>query len=203
MSCELGFREWLAEATVKGSMAGTAMKKTLEFKVDAEWIKWSVEPRGWITDKGVKDSFDLSAAFYHPKVAKPAFFSLRAHAILDRPDAEYDSVSGSGEMRIKASLFLFNGKTGMGGVPHAGNPRNMRELLDTNGNIRLSDRDDPVNFPGALSEFDGPSLRTPLELAEWVNKVISHTDIGDEDDGDDGPETPEIPDPSGRRLVGV
>jgi hypothetical protein len=79
----------------------------------------------------------------------------------------------------------------------------MRELLDAQGNIKLSERDDRVNFPGALSEFDGPSLKTPLELAEWINKVISHTDIGDEDDGDDEPDLPEVPDPSGRRLVGV
>lgn len=202
MSCDRGFREWLSEATVKGSKAGDAMKRTLDFKVDAEWIKWSVESKGWITDSGVKDSFDLAAAFHHPKVAKPAFFFLRAHAILDRPDAEYDSVSGSEEMIIKATLFLFSGRTGLGGVPGAGNPRNMRELLDANGSIKLSERGDQANFPGALSEFDGSPLKTPLMLAEWVKKVASHTDIGGEDDGGDEPENPEVGDPSGR-LVGT
>lgn len=201
MSCDRGFREWLSEATVKGSKAGEAMKRTLDFKVDAEWIKWDLDPKGWITDAGVKDSFDLQTAFHHPKVAKPAFFFLRAHAILDRLDAEYDSVRGGGDMKILATIFLFNGKTGLGGG--GGNPRSMKGMLDARGHIKLSERGDNINFPGALSEFDGPTLRTPLDLAAWINRVIVHTDIGGDDDNHDEPETPEVPDPSGRRLVGV
>ncbi|NBT57801.1 hypothetical protein EBT16_03355 [bacterium] len=198
------FGEWLAEAMVRGSVAGEAMKKTLDFKVNAEWIKWSVEPKGWITDKGVKDSFDFSAAFYNPKVQKPAFFYVRAHAILEKPDAEYDSVSGSDEMEIMATMFVFNGRTGLPGRPVGAEPRNMKELLDRDGHIRLSERNNRINFPGALSEFDGPSLKTPLQLADWINKVISHTDIGGDDgEGEDEPDLPEVPDPSGRRLVGV
>lgn len=195
----MGFGRWL-EARVRGSVAGEAMKRTLEFKVDAEWIRWSVEPKGWISDKGIKDSFDLAAAFHSNKVPKPAFFHLRAHAVLERPDAEYDSVTGSDQMRIKAVLFLFNGRTGMGGT--GGNEKSMRGLLERDGHIRLSERDDKINFPGALSEFDGPSLRTPLELADWVNRVVAHTDIDGDDEGDDEPESPEVPDPSGR-LIGV
>jgi hypothetical protein len=200
-----GFAQWIAEARVRGSAAGDAMKKTLDFKVDAEWIKWSVEPKGWITDKGVKDSFDFSAAFYNPKVPKPAFFYLRAHAILEKPDAEYDSMEGGGDMRIKASLFLFNGRTGLGGIPGRAAPRSMRELLDREGHVMLSQRDDSISFPSALAELDGPSLRTPVQLADWVNKVIDHTDIGGEDDGedDDQPDRPYVGDPSGRRLIGV
>ena len=178
----MNFRLWLAEANVRGSAAGEAMKKTLDFKVDAEWIKWSVEPRGWMTDKGTKDSFDLSAAFYNPKVPKPAFFFLRAHAILEKPDTEYDSVKGSDEMKIIATLFLFNGRTGLPGRT-AGEAKSMRGLLDRDGHVRLSERNDRVNFPGALAEFDGPALRTPLQLAEWIDKVISHADLGGEDDG--------------------
>lgn len=201
MSCDRGFREWLTESMVKGSMAGEAMKRTLDFKVDAEWIEWKVEPKGWISDGGVKDSFDLQAAFYNPKVAKPAFFYIRAHAILDRPDAEYDSVRGSGDMKIFATMFLFNGKTGLGGM--GGNPRSMRGVLDAHGHIRLSERGDNINFPGALSEFDGPALRTPLDLATWINRVVGHTDIGGNDDGEDEPETPDVPNPIGGRLVGV
>jgi len=198
-----GFYEWLSEATVKGSAAGDAMKKTLDFKVNAEWIKWSVEPRGWMTDKGTKDSFDLSAAFYNPKVPKPAFFFLRAHAILEKPDTEYDSVKGSDEMKITATLFLFNGKTGLPGRNANGEARSMRGLLDRDGHIKLSERDDRVNFPGALAEFDGPALKTPLQLAEWINKAIDNTEIGGDDDGgDDDPESP-IPEPKGGRLVGV
>jgi hypothetical protein len=196
-----GFGRWL-EARVRGSVAGEAMKRTLDFKVQAEWIEWKVEPKGWITDKGTKDSFDLQAAFYNPKVPKPAFFYIRAHAILDKPDAEYDSVSGSDEMKIKASLFIFNGKTGLGGVKTTGGPGSMRALLDRDGHIRLSERDDAINFPGALSEFDGPSLKTPLQLAEWINKVIDHTDIGGDDDGEEEPEPPLVPD-AGGRLIGV
>ena len=197
-----GFYEWLAEATVKGSDAGHAMKKTLDFKVDAEWIKWSVEPRGWMTDKGTKDSFDLSAAFYNPKVQKPAFFFLRAFAILESPSSEYDSIKGSDEMKITATLFLFNGRTGLGGVA-GGDAKSMRGLLDRDGHIRLSERGDRVSFPGALAEFDGPALKTPMQLAEWVGRVIDSTDIGGEDDGeDDDPESP-VPDPKGGRLVGV
>lgn len=195
------FKNWLAENVVKGSLAGEAMKKTLDFKLDAEWIKWNLEPKGWITDRGVKDSFDLSAAFYNPKVPKPAFFFLRAHAILDRPDAEYDSISGSDEMKIKATLFVFSGRTGLGGA--GGDARSMKGLLERDGHIKLSEREDRIGFPGALSEFDGPSLRTPLQLAEWIKKVIDHTDIGNDDDGDDDPETPEAPNPVGGRLVGV
>lgn len=201
MSCSRGFREWLKEATVKGSAAGDAMKRTLDFKVDAEWIKWDVEPKGWITDKGVMDSFDLQASFHNPKVAKPAFFYIRAHAILDRPDAEYDSVAGSDEMKIKATLFLFNGRTGLSA--RGGEARSTRDLLDRDGHIMLAQRDDRINFPSALAELDGPSLRTPLQLADWINKVIAHTDIGGDDDNDDEPDTPQVPDPSGRKLVGV
>jgi hypothetical protein len=197
-----GFKRWL-EARVRGSAAGEAMKRTLDFKIDAEWIKWDVEKKGWITDKGTKDSFDLAAAFYNPKVERPAFFYLRAFAILDRPDSEYDSVEGGGEMKIKASLFLFNGRTGLGPTG-SGNPRSMRGLLERDGHIRLSERDDRVSFPGALAEFDGPPLKTPLQLADWVNAVIDHTDIGGEDDGnDDRPDSPDVHGPSGRRLVGV
>lgn len=201
----LGFKGWLAEGIVKGSLAGEAMKRTLDFKIDAEWIKWDVEPKGWITDRGVKDSFDLSAAFYSPKISRPAFFYLRAFAILSRPDAEYDSVKGSDEMKIMATLFVFNGRTGLGGVPSASNPKNMREFLDAKGNIKLSERGDHINFPGALSELDGPALRTPLQLADWVRTVIDHTDIGGKDDGDEGdePDIPETPSPGSRRLVGV
>jgi hypothetical protein len=197
------FGEWLAEARVRGSVAGEAMKRTMDFKVDAEWIKWSVEPKGWITDKGVKDSFDLAAAFYNPKVPRPAFFYLRANAILERPDAEYDSVSGSDEMKIQATMFLFNGRTGLGGVGN--DARSMRGVLDRDGHIRLSERGDMISFPGALAELDGPALKTPLQLADWVNKVISNTDIGGEDDRgeDDEPDHPQVSDPSGRRLVGV
>jgi hypothetical protein len=200
-----GFRQWLAEAKVMGSAAGEAMKRTLDFKVNAEWIKWSVEPRGWITDKGTKDSFDFSAAFYNPKVEKPAFFYLRAFAILERPDSEYDSVEGGAEMKIKATMFLFNGRTGLAGMHSGVEPTSMRGLLDRDGHIRLSERDERVSFPGALSEFDGPPLKTPLQLAEWVKMVIDHTDIDGEDDGGDDshPERPDIHDPSGRRLVGV
>jgi hypothetical protein len=198
-----GFYEWLAEATVKGSAAGQAMKKTLDFKVDAEWIKWSVEPKGWITDRGTKDSFDLSAAFYNPKVQKPAFFFLRAFAILESPSSEYDSIKGSDEMKITATLFLFNGRTGLPGRNAGGGAKSMRGLLDRDGHIRLSERNDRVDFPGALAEFDGPALGTPLQLAEWINKVIDSTDIGGEDDGEgDNPESP-VPDPKGGRLVGV
>lgn len=202
---EIGFKSWLAEGSVKGSLAGEAMKRTLDFKIDAEWIKWDVEPKGWITDRGVKDSFDLQVTFYHLKVPKPAFFYIRAHAILDRPDMEYDSVSGSKEMKIKATLFLFNGRTGLGSVPDSGIPRNMRELLDAEGHIRLSERDDRITFPGAMSEFDGPALRTPLQLADWVRTVIDHTDIGGRDDGDedDEPDMPKTPAPGKGRLVGV
>ena len=193
------FYGWLSEATVKGSAAGEAMKKTLDFKIDAEWIKWSVEPRGWITDKGVKDSFDLSATFYNPKVPKPAFFFLRAFAILETPSSEYDSVKGGDEMKITASLSLFNGRSGLGGP--GGEARSMRGLLDAKGHLTLSERGG--NFPGVLAEFDGPALRTPLQLAEWVEKVIDNTDIGGEDDGEDeNPESP-VPEPSGGRLVGV
>lgn len=199
MSCN--FREWLSEAAVKGSMAGDAMKKTLDFKLDAEWIEWKVEPKGWITDKGVKDSFDLQAAFYNPKVVKPAFFYIRAHAILERPEAEYDSVAGSNEMKIKATLFLFNGRTGLGGA--GGNARSMKDLLERDGHITLAQRDDRIAFPSALAEFDGPTLKTPLHLADWINRVIAHTDIGGDDDNDDEPDTPHVPDPSGRKLVGV
>lgn len=201
LSCDLGFREWLKESVVKGSMAGDAMKKTLDFKLDAEWIKWSVDTRGWISDKVVKDSFDLQAAFYHAKVAKPAFFFLRSHAILEHPDAEYDSRLGSDDMIIKATLFLFNGRTGLGGITGKGE-KSMRALLDREGHVMLAQRDERVNFPSALSEFDGPVLRTPLELADWINKVIDHTDIGGDDDGEDSPDMPEVPDPSGR-FVGA
>lgn len=197
-----GFGRWL-EARVRGSAAGDAMRRTLEFKVDAEWIKWSVEPKGWITDKGVKDSFDLSVAFYSQKVPKPAFFSVRAGAILDKPDAEYDSVVGSEEMKITATISLLSGKKGMGGVPTAKSPKNMRDLLDSEGFIHLSERNDHIYFGGALSEFDGPSLRTPLQLAEWVNRVVENTDIGGGDDGDEDPEQPDVPEPDGRRLIGV
>lgn len=199
------FSEWLSEARVSGSMAGEAMKRTLDFKVDAEWIKWDVEKRGWHSGMGIKDSFDLAAAFYNPKVPKPAFFYIRAHAILEKPDAEYDSVSGSDEMEIKATIFVFNGRTGLPGRPVGYEPRNMKDLLDRDGHIRLSERNDHINFPGALSEFDGPSLKTPLQLADWINKVIGYTDIGGEDDGEDDnePDRPVTPDPSGRRLVGV
>lgn len=196
-----GFGEWLAEAKVRGSVAGDAMRKTLEFKVDAEWIKWSVEPKGWITDGGVKDSFDFAAAFYNPKVPKPAFFYLRANAILARPDAEYDSVSGSDEIKIQATMFLFSGKAGLGGI--GGDARSMRGILDRDGHIRLSERGDRISFPGALAELDGPALKTPLQLADWVNRVISNTDIGGEDDGDEEPDSPQASDPGGRRLVGV
>lgn len=199
MSCN--FREWLSETTVKGSAAGDAMKKTLDFKLDAEWIEWKVEPKGWITDKGTKDSFDLQAAFYNPKVAKPAFFYIRAHAILDHSEAKYDSVSGSEEMKIKATLFLFNGRTGLSA--RGGNARSMKDLLDRDGHIMLAQRDDRIMFPSALAEFDGTSLKTPLQLADWINKVIAHTDIGGDDDNEDEPDTPEAPDPSGRKLVGV
>lgn len=178
------------------------MRKTLEFKVDAEWIKWSVEPKGWITDKGVKDSFDLAAAFYNPKVPKPAFFYLRANAILERPDAEYDSVSGSDEMKIQATMSIFNGRTGLGGA--GGSARNMRGILERDGHIRLSERGDRISFPGALSELDGSALKTPLQLADWVNRVINNTDMGGDDDGeDDEPDHPQVFDPSGRGLVGV
>jgi len=198
-----GFREWLMEARVRGSAAGDAMRKTLDFKLDAEWIKWSVEPKGWITDQGVKDSFDLAASFYSPKVKRPAFFYVRAFAILDRPDAEYDSVSGGSEMKINAELFLFSGKTGLGSVPGYGTPKSMQGVLDREGHIRLSQRADQIRFPGALSEFDGPSIKTPLQLADWMNVVIDHVDLGGEDGGDDEPEQPDIPSPGGRRLVGV
>lgn len=200
-----GFRQWLAEAKVRGSVAGEAMKKTLEFKVNAEWIKWNLEPKGWMTDQGTKDSFDFSFAFHNPKVAKPAFFYLRAFAILEKPDAEYDSVSGGEDMKIKASLFLFNGKTGLAGRQSGAEPRSISGLLDREGHIKLSERDDRVNFPGALAEFDGPVLRTPLQLADWINKVIDHTDIGGEDDGGDDkePDHPEVPDAGSKRLVGV
>ena len=197
MSCN--FREWLLEATVKGSAAGEAMKRTLDFKVDAEWIEWNLEPKGWITDRGVKDSFDLAAAFYNPKVEKPAFFYLRANAILERPDVEYDSKLGSEEMVIKATMFVLSGKTGLGGFHDA---KTIRQLLEKNGHAMLAQRDNRIMFPSSLGELDGPVLRTPLELADWVNKVIAHTDIEGDDDNQDWVD-PEVPDPSGRRLVGV
>lgn len=200
------FARWL-EARVSGSMAGEAMKRTLDFKVDAEWIKWGVEKKGWISDGGTKDSFDLSAAFYNPKVPKPAFFYVRANAILERPDAEYDSVAGGGEMEIRASIYLFNGKTGLGGVLGS-EPRSMKGLLERHGHVKLSERGDRSkvgsHWPGFISELDGPSLRTPLQLADWINKVIEHTDLGMDDEGDDdGPENPQVPNPAGGSLVGV
>lgn len=197
-----GFSLWL-EARVKGSMAGDAMKKTLDFKVDAEWIKWEVEKKGWITDEGAKDSFDLSAAFYNPKVQRPAFFYLRAFAILGRPDAEYDSVHGGEEMKITANLYLFGGKTGLSGAVSSGGQKSLKGLLEKEGHVLLSHREDRINFPGFLGELDGPPLRTPLELADWINKVIGHTDMGMDDDGNDGPENPEVPNPTGGVLAGV
>lgn len=198
MSCN--FREWLCEAVVKGSAAGEAMRRTLGFKVDAEWIKWEVEKKGWISDRGVRDSFDLAAAFHNPKVPKPAFFYVRAHAILEKPDAEYDSVSGSDGMEIMATMFVFNGRTGLPGRPVGPEPRSMKGLLDRDGHVRLSERNSRVDFPGALAEFDGPALKTPLQLADWINKVIAHTDIGGDDDEGDEYDAPEVPDPSGRLV---
>lgn len=193
------------EATVRGSVAGEAMMKTLEFNVDAEWIKRDVEKRGWISDRGVKDSFDLAAAFHHAKVQKPMFFYVRCHAILESPDAEYDSVRGGKEMKIYATLFLFDGRTGMAGGVVGRAPKSMRGVLGLNGHIKLSERGEVINYPGALAEFDGPSLRTPLELAEWINRVVEHTDIGgdEDDDGDGEGDFPEVPDPTGRKLIGV
>jgi hypothetical protein len=190
------FKSWFAEATVKGSLAGEAMKKTLEFKVEAEWIKWSVEKKGWMADSGTKDSFDLAASFYNPKVPRPAFFFLRSHAILEKPDAEYDSMKGGQEMTRKASMFLFNGKTGLGGVLGA-EPKSMKDALERHGHIKLSERLDSgphaSYWPGFLGELDGPALRTPMQLAEWVNKVIDRTEIDGGDDGDDDPRRPIVP----------
>ena len=64
-------------------------------------------------------------------------------------------------------------------------------------------RDKDWERPGFFPEFDGPFLKTPLELAQWVKKVVENTDVGGGDDNDDEPETPEVPTPDTGKLVGV
>jgi hypothetical protein len=193
------FKEWfeIKEAMVKTSDAGSAIKQTLQFKIeDAEWIKLELEKKGWITDKGVKDSFDLSAAFYHPKIKKPAFFFLRSFAIIEN-NAEYDSKKGGDQMKINAVLFVFSGKTGLGGFSGFSDSKNARDVLKIQGNLKLSERNDDLKFPGGI--LDGPSLKTPLELAWWVNKVIMRTDIDgfDDNEDDDEPKDPVL-EPTGK-----
>ncbi len=189
------FKEWfeIKEAIVKTSDAGSAIKQTLQFKIeDAEWIKFNLEKKGWNTGSGIKDSFDFSLAFHHPKIKKPAFFFLRAFAIVEDSQAEYDSVKGGESMKIDATFFLFNGKTGLSGI--SDNVKNLRKKLEIQGNIKLSERSNKLQSPGEF--LNGPSLKTPLELAEWVNKTIIMTDIdGFDDDEQNDEDVPDDPSP--------
>jgi hypothetical protein len=187
----MNFKQWLSEAIVDISNIGEAIKKTLQFKIEAEWIKLDLQHKGWSTDKGVKKSIDIDAAFYHEKIQKPAFFFLRVLSVIVDPSKKYDSISGDGDVKIIADIFLFNGKSGLSSSPMPKKRDSLNYILNVNGHVLLSKREDSISYPGALSEFDGPSLKTPLELANWVNKVISNIDLGsDDDDNHDSPEDP-------------
>lgn len=208
------FKKWLmealvSEAIVKTSNVGEAMKKTLEFNVNAEWIKLEVEKKGWISDRGVHDSYDLAGAFYVSKIPKPAFFFLRSFAIVEKQSEEYESKIGMQGLKIQATLFLFSGKTGMvppGGVPNVASPKSLGDVLDKYGHAQLSERGEKNNQGNFIEKLDGPALDTPVQLAEWVNQVVQYTDLDSGDDNDDDTEEPKpdpFLDPNKKRLIKV
>lgn len=219
------FKKWLAESSVKFANIGEAMIKTLEFSMpEMEWATAAgyitKNPEVYNTAKRINreivaDSFVLSGYFRTPKIRMmPLLFTIGAHAVQAKHELEYDSVSGSDLMHIEAGVSLIT----QGDIP-PGKSSKLRHQLEQNRFVTLSRRhggqgrvrtlddcpwgDKIRERPGFYPELDGPVLKTPLELAQWVKKVVERTDIGWDDDNEDEPEHPEVPTPSAGRLVGV
>ena len=181
------FRDFLmSEARVTGSAVAEAIRRTLEFKVDADWVSWDFEHPKARALAGLDSplfhdpskEFYVGARFRTTRVGA-ALFELRSTSVLSRPDLEYDSLEGGVDLVIVAELFLDG------------------TLLSRRSHPR------PSLSRTKMGVFDGPPLRTPLELAEWVGKVAGNADAGGEDGFGDGPEEPPLPTPRGGRLVGV
>lgn len=221
------FREWLDESVVKFSNIGEAMKRTLEFS--GPDVEWNGGPEIYkkvtrISPDIVNSSYILAGSFRTPKIMwTPYEFTLVAKAIqTSGRDLEYDSVSGEKSLYIKAWILI--GLPILDSQPRSkppAPPASLSRVLATGNSVTLSRRWGPRGpgrwmtlddtpweenqwkKPGFFPEFDGPFLNTPLELAQWVKKVVENTDVEGGDDNDEEPDAPEVPTPDAGKLVGV
>jgi hypothetical protein len=189
----MSFKKWISEAIVKSNDLANALKKTLEFNVEGKWEKVESRFHNWYKNDKVFEGYKFNGVLKHPKANNPDFFFLSAHAILEKPIQNYDSITGDSGLRIVASFFYFDG---LGGYQKLGERSNLEG--EYSPAVALKKRS--VTF-----ESNGPSLKTPFELSEWINYIISKFKKNDDNDGDDDDKEPEIsPSPSfGRSLAKV
>lgn len=184
----MNFKVWL-EAIVSPLNLGDAMKKTLEFNVQGKWEKVDSKRHPWYKNDKVFEGYKFTGRLRNAKAWDPDFFFLSAHAILEEPIENYDSIKGKDGLRIIASMFYFDGKGGYQKLGERSNVAGEGPLVAA--------KEKTPSF-----RSDGSSLKTPLELANWVNYIVSNFRKDGGDDDDEQPE-PRSPEPSNSRLVSV
>lgn len=183
------FKKWFMEALVKKDNLAIALQKTLEFNVDGKWEQIDSRRHPWYENDKVFEGYKLTAKLRNTKAWNPDYFFLHTHAILEKPISDYDSIKGTEGLRIIATMFYFDGK---GGYQQLG----QRSNIAGEGPLVAGKQIKPS------SNLNGPSLKSPLELAKWVNYVVSNFRKNDDDDDDE----PEVDSPlptSGRSLAKV
>jgi hypothetical protein len=168
----VNFKQWM-EATVSSEDIGTAMKKTLEFKVDGHW---KVQVKNEPNIPGVKILGELR----NHKTAGASYFLLSAYAIFGQPLFAYDSVLGGDKLKIACSMLYMDGKGGY---------------------AKLGERSSLYGGSDPSSPY-GLALKTPFELAHWVKSVVDgFSGFGSDGDDNDEEPSPSQPEPSNSRLV--
>jgi len=175
----MNFKEWFMEAVVNTTDLANAITKTLEFKIPGKWSFDTSDNHQWHPHKAIR----VHGLLKNEKTPLPSqHFMVGVFAILEKPIESYDSIKGDSDMRIVAVCHYIQ------------KPGHIRKLGERSKDI----------YPrsGYWGNHDGESLRTPYELANWIEAVING--FGNNDDGDDDDDTPEYtPSPTPSALVGV
>ena len=173
----MDFKNWLNEAQVQTKDIGSAIEKTLEFKIPGTW-DFDSSPHQWDRPH---DAMRVSGTLKNHKTPGPTnYFFLSCYAIMETPISTYDSITGNTSMRIVASFHYVEA------------PGSVKKLGERSRSIT------PPRSSGSWGKHDGTALKTPYELANWVQTLID--EYGKDDDDRDDPEESPTVDP---HLVGV
>ena len=183
----MNFKEWL-EAVVSSSDIGEAMSKTLELKVDGKWYDTEIKRE---KQANSPPSIKFIGKLRNKKTPYLAdYFFVSVYAILgDRLAPQefgftYDSVSGSDDLQITASILYFVDSKG-------------------GGYVKLGERGSGYMSQDPSAPY-GYSLKVPYDLATLVNSVVNRfKGYGkfDDDGGDDEPEPEWTPSSGPASLV--
>lgn len=170
---EMKFKEWL-EAVVSSSDVGEAIKKTLELRVGGKWYDTEIKREKTHPNSPPSVKFIGKLKNEKTDMGGPDYFFVSVYAILGRDKAPdfgftYDSVSGSEDLRIAASIIYLDGRGGY---------------------VKLGERSSDHASQDPLAPY-GWSLRVPYDLATWINSVIGKFDGYGKFDDDGNDEDPE------------